>query len=194
MQLPQVDRFPDQSPSICAKLANNIYVWYAQHFRSICKLVCDNRDAGFYKVAVDLINQLRFRQANGTFTRYENTCFQFLINNLISSLAYVASSYCIQTGQAVPREVWQLYSETLDTDVASSRLKLASMLYCMGDLQRSAIVLNDFQQRLDDSVTFVCGCRPRIDWQPSEAFCEYALRNGNLQTITRKNIFFVCDS
>jgi len=106
--------------------------------------------------------------------------------NLLSSLASVASSYCMQTGQPVPREVWQIYSETLDTDVASSRLKLASMLYCQGDLYISAFVLNDVQQRLDNSVTSVCSCRNLPHKQPSEAFCEYALRHGNPKTLTHK--------
>jgi len=184
MQIPQqVDRFPDQSASICGKLAQQMYSLYLVSFHGICKHLCDNRRNGFYQCAINLINALRLQQDNGTFT-------QFVFKNLLSSLASVASSYCIQTAQAVPREVWQLYSETLDTDVASSRLKLASMLYCRGDLQRSAIVLDDVQQRLDDSVTSVCGCIP-LDRQPSEAFCEYALRNGNLQTITRKVSFCV---
>jgi len=191
MQLPQqVDRFPDQSGSIYVKLAQHMCVFYAMHFQKICKKLCDNRDHGFYKGAVDLIIQLRFRQAIGNLTRYENTFSKILIKNLLSWLPSVASSYCIQTGQPVPREVWQLYSETLDTDVASSRLKLASMLYCRGDLQRSAILLDDVQQRLDNSVTFVCGCR-LVDRQPSEAFCEYALRNGNLETMARKICFCV---
>jgi len=103
----------------------------------------------------------------------------------------VASSYCIQTGQAIPREVWHVYSETLDTDVASSRLKLASMLYCRGDLYRSALVLNDVQQRLDNSVTSVCACRELPNEQLSGAFCEYALRHGNPETLTRKMAFCV---
>ena len=152
--------------------------------------MCDSGDTGFYQGAIDLINVLTFRQANDTFSRYESHSAQFLITNLLSSLASVASSYCKQTGQPVPRDVWQMYSETLDTDVASSRLKLASMLYCQGDLHGSAFVLNDVQQRLDNSVTFGCGCR-EYEVQPPEAFCEYALRHGNPETLTRKMAFCV---
>jgi len=192
MQIPQqVARYSDQRASICGKLASNMYSFDLFSLHIVFKHICDNRRNGVYQCAINLINALRFQQDNGTFIRYENNSAQFVIKNLLSSLASVFSSYCIQTGQAVPREVWQLYSETLDTDVASSRLKLASMLYCMGDLQRSAIVLDDVQQRLDDSVTLVCGCRPRIDWQPSEAFCEYTLRNGDLETMKRKICFCV---
>ena len=151
MQPPQqVERFPDQSSSVCGKLASKMYQWYVAHVIEICKHLCDNRDTAFYHNATNIINRLRCRQENGSLTRYENYGAQFTIKNLLSSMASVVSSYCIQTGQAVPREVWQLYSETLDTDVASSRLKLASMLYCRGDLQRSACVLDDVQQRIDN--------------------------------------------
>jgi len=85
----------------------------------------------------------------------------------------------------------QVYSETLDIDVASSRLKLASMLYCQGDLHRSVFVLNDVQQRLDNSVISVCPCRKLPNEQPSETFCEYALRHRNQETLTRKMVFCV---
>jgi len=192
MQLyPHVERFPDQTSTICGKLTLDMFKFYVFNFTQTCKHMCDSRDTGFYQGAIDVINMLRFRQANGTFSMYESNSAQFLITNLLSSLASVASSYCIQNGQAVPREVWQLYSETLDTDVASSRLKLASMLYCQGDLHRSAFVLNDVQQRLENSVTSVCSCRKLQNEQPSEAFCEYELRHGNPETLTRKMAFCV---
>jgi len=148
--------------------------------------MCDTRDTGFYQSAIDVINALTLRQANATLSRYESKSAQFLTTNLFSSLASVASSYCIQIDQPVPWNVWQIY-----TDVASSRLKLASMLYCQGDLHRSAFVLNDVQQRLDNSVTTVCSCRKPPNEQRSEAFCEYALRHGNPETLTRKMAFCV---
>ena len=192
LQLPQeVARFPDQSASICGQLASEMHIWYNRHFQEICKYLCDNRDTGFYLGAINLINRLSLLHVSDALTRYENTGAQFLMTNLLSSLASVASSYCIQTDQALPQEVWQLYSETLDTNVASSRLKLASMFYCRGDLQRAAYVLDDVQQRLDNSVAYVCGCRPLLDRQPSDAFCQYALRNGNPETLVRKIAFGV---
>ena len=192
MQLPQqVLRFSDQSASICGKLASDMYVWYNIYFQQICAFICNNRDTGFYQGAISIINRLSILQRSGTLARYEDTGAQFFIKNLLSCLASVDSSFCIQTRQALPPEVWQLYSETIDTDVASSRLKLASMFFCRGDLQRSAYVLDDVQQRLDNSVTYVCGCRIDPDRQPSDAFCQYALRNGNSETLLRKTSFCV---
>jgi len=188
---PHVERFPDQSASVCGKLTLGLFTVYVSYFSSICKHLCDTRDTGFYQGAIDLINILKFRQANDTPSRYASHSAQFLITNLLSCLAFVASSYCIQTGQPVPRDVWQMYSEILDTDVASSRLKLASMLYCHGDMHRSAFVLNDVQQRLDNSVTSVCSCRRLRNEQPPEAFCEYALRHWNPETLTHKIAFCV---
>jgi len=188
---PHVERFPDQTASVCGTLTIDLSRSYVMGFTQICKHICDSIDTGFYQGAIDLINALRLRQANGTLSRYESNSAQFFITNLLSSLASVASSYCIQIGQPVPRDVWQIYSETLDVDVVSSRLKLASMLYCQGDLYIAAYVLNDVQQKLDNSVTSVCPFTKLSNEQPSAAFCEFALRHGNPERLTRKMAFCV---
>jgi len=70
--------------------------------------------------------------------------------------------------------IWLWYSAALDTDVASTRLKLASMLYCKGELQMTAEVLEDVERRYDNTVQAICGCG-RMDAfvaKPHEAFAE----------------------
>jgi len=66
------------------------------------------------------------------------------------------------------------YSAAIDTDVASTRLKLASMLYCKSDLQIAANVLDDVERRYDNSVQAICGCG-RMNLfvkKPSKVFTE----------------------
>jgi len=110
MQLhPHIERFPDQTSSICVKLTFDMSRFYVSGFTQISKRMCGNRDTGFYQGAIDIINVLTFRQANGTLSMYESNSAQFLITNLLSSLASVASSYCIQNCQDVPWDVWQIY-------------------------------------------------------------------------------------
>jgi len=46
----------------------------------------------------------------------------------------------------------------MNMDVASTRVKLASMLYCKGDLQLAADVLEDVERRYDSTVQAMCGC------------------------------------
>jgi len=100
MQLhPHVERFLDQTTSICGKLTMDMFDFYLYTYKEVCKNICGGRNTGFYQGAIDLINVLTFLQANGTLSRYESNSAQFLITNLLSSLASVASSYCIQTAR-----------------------------------------------------------------------------------------------
>ena len=95
----------------------NLFKVYAWGFTRICKHMCDSRDTGFYQGAIDLINK-----------HFPGMSAQFIITNLRSSLASVASSYCILTSQAVPRDMWQMYNETLDTDVQQTETRVLSLL------------------------------------------------------------------
>ena len=89
-------------------------------------------------------------------------------------LASTAASICFQHGMPIGSRIWSWYNAAIDTDVASTRLKLASMLYCRGDLQMAAEVLEDVERRYDNSVQAICGCG-RMDpfvAKPHEAFAE----------------------
>ncbi|KAH3749985.1 hypothetical protein DPMN_184501 [Dreissena polymorpha] len=48
-----------------------------------------------------------------------------------------------------------------NSDVASSRLKFASMLYCGGHLRAAVRVLKDVEGRYHNNVKTVCGCRKK---------------------------------
>ena len=123
---------------------------------------------------------------NNTTTRFERKCTSLFSSQLLSTLASVNSSIKVQTRQPISQTEWQLYSVSIDTDVASARLKLASMLYCRGELQRAAYVLADVERRLDDSVLHVCGCRMLRIVNPPLRFCRYALDNKDPETLIRK--------
>jgi len=85
-----------------------------------------------------------------------------------------------------------LYGESLNTDVASSKLKLASMHYCRGEHWRAASVLNEVEFDLDNSVQPVCGCGivPAND-KLSKKFCEYTVQNDSHDQLTKKLVFCV---
>ena len=73
-------------------------------------------------------------------SQYEQDCAQFLETHLRFIIVTVVSSARLQTGE--PLSLPTMNNETLDTYAASSRLKLASMLFCSGDLQRAAYELD----------------------------------------------------
>jgi len=98
----------------------------------------------------------------------------YLISSLKQHLASTAASICLQHGMHIGSRIWSWYSAAIDTDVASTRLKLASMLYCKGELQMTAEVLEDVERRYDNSVQAICGCsrmKP-LDIKPCESFSE----------------------
>ncbi|XP_052776030.1 uncharacterized protein LOC128213949 [Mya arenaria] len=84
--------------------------------------------------------------------------FDYVFRQVLSVFASTAASCCIRNGSVVPRNILCLFESSLDTDVASSRLKLASFLVCHNELERAADVLNDVERRYDDNVQAVCTC------------------------------------
>jgi len=81
-----------------------------------------------------------------------------ILRHLQQHLASTAASICLQLGMNIGNRIWAWYSAAIDTDVASTRLKLASMLYCKGDLQMAADVLDDVDRRYDNTAQAICGC------------------------------------
>ncbi|WAR20056.1 hypothetical protein MAR_001894 [Mya arenaria] len=102
------------------------------------------------------------KHAHGLPFPLREKCFRYTSKRILSVLASNAASCCIRNGYGVPRSILSLFESSLDTDVASSRLKLASFLLCHNELERAAYVLNDVERRYDDSVQAVCECG-RID-------------------------------
>ena len=117
---------------------------------------------------------------------------KFLKKSLMSIKASTILSNCIQSGQPLPHDIWLLYGESLNTDVASSKLKLASMHICRGELWRAASVLHEVEFALDNSVQPVCGCfRKPPKNNLSEAFCKYTVQNDSQEQLTKKLAFCV---
>jgi len=104
-----------------------------------------------------------------------------LTRHLQQHLASTAASICLQQGIHMGTRIWSWYSAAMNTDVASTRLKLASMLYCKGDLQLAADVLEDVERRYNNTVQAMCGCG-RMDplvRKPRETFTEAVYEENN---------------
>ncbi|XP_052785901.1 uncharacterized protein LOC128221343 [Mya arenaria] len=120
-------------------------------------------------------------------TRYERRVISVLKPLIYSFLASLTSSFYIQHDLQFTQEIFQLYERSLDTDVTSSRLKLASMLYCRGYLIRAVDVLNDVERRYDDNVHAACGCGRKYEGEkPPDLFSESAINDWNYETVIRK--------
>ncbi|KAH3810092.1 hypothetical protein DPMN_138478 [Dreissena polymorpha] len=67
------------------------------------------------------------------------------------------ASKCLRQRCPVVSEIIRRFQYSLNTDVASSRLKFASVLYCCGHLHAAVIVLDDVERRYHNRVKPVCG-------------------------------------
>jgi len=182
----------DVNAGICGKLVKDMFEQYLTHVRMACSRLCDNAEADVITSLNNEITMLEDLAVNVRATQYHTNYIKFIVKYLTSVKASVTSSSCIQSGQPLPPDIWQLYSLSLNTDVASSKLKLASMHYCRGELMRAASVLNEVEFDLDDSVQPVCGCSIKPYYNKlSKAFCEYTVQNDSHEQLTKKLSFCV---
>ncbi|XP_053390689.1 uncharacterized protein LOC128553532 [Mercenaria mercenaria] len=76
-----------------------------------------------------------------------------------TTLGSILASQSIHQCNAISADALTWISLGLNTDVASSKLKLASMLYCLGDTQRTEIILRDIEANYDlNNVEPACVC------------------------------------
>jgi len=84
-----------------------------------------------------------------------------------------------------------LYSASMNTDVASTRLKLASMLYCKGGLHLAEVVQGDVKNRYDNTVQAICGCGRMAPTEatPREAYAE-AVNEENTDVMSANRVAY----
>jgi len=181
----------DVNAGICGKLARDMFQQYLESVTLVCYRLCNSEEADLYTSLNNEITMLESLEMNANTTQYHKSYIIFIVKSLMSVKASVTSSFCIQSGQSLPQDIWQLYGESLNTDVASSKLKLASMHYCRGELRRAASVLNEVEFDLDDSVQPMCGCFVLGNKKLSKAFCEYTVQNYSHEQLTKKLAFCV---
>ncbi|XP_052775240.1 uncharacterized protein LOC128213513 [Mya arenaria] len=119
--------------------------------------------------------------------------FDYVFRQVLSVFASTAASCCIRNGSVVPRNILCLFESSLDTDVASSRLKLASFLVCHNELERAADVLNDVERRYDDNVQAVCACgnMDPLDTEHHKPLCTTSVVNNDDVLLTNKTALCV---
>jgi len=177
--------------AVCGKLARDMFDMYLQNVTDVCYMLCNSEEPELCISLDNGITMLENLAINLSATHYHKHFIKLMVKYLTSIKASVKSSGSIQSAQPHPQDIWQLYGESLNTDVASSKLKLASMHYCRGELRRAESVLNEVEFDLDDSVQPVCGCRDIVKDNLSKSFCEYTVQNYSHEQLTKKLAFCV---
>jgi len=176
----------DVNANICGKLAKEMFEDYYRVLHALVSELCDDEQQDLVSRVLGKIALVCGYANSGGLSQYAKYCAQFIEIHLRSIFATVVSSRRLQTGGPLP--LYMMNSDTLDTDEASGRLKLASMLYCCGDLQRAACVLDDIAGRLDDSVQSACPSRHIQNKILSERFCKFSAHNS-VEIMSRKLVF-----
>jgi len=181
----------DVNAGICGMLAGDMFKLYLEHVTTVCHRLCNIKEADVITNINNEIKLLENLAVNASTTHYHKNYIKFTVKSLMSVKVSVTSSSCIQSDQAPPQDIWELYGESLNTDVTSSKLKLASMHYCQGEFRRAASILHEVEFDLDDSVQPVCGCRDLGNEKLSKAFCEFTVQNDSHEQLTKKLAFCV---
>ncbi|XP_060569994.1 uncharacterized protein LOC132728358 [Ruditapes philippinarum] len=91
--------------------------------------------------------------------RLDQAAFKFLAPFLFTTFGSILASFSIgENDQVSPRAlVW--LSAGLNSDISSSRLKLASVLYSTGDMEKAELILRHTEQQYYSyPVVLICGC------------------------------------
>ncbi|XP_052241476.1 uncharacterized protein LOC127851686 isoform X2 [Dreissena polymorpha] len=100
-----------------------------------------------------------------------------LIKHFYALHISVQSSYYLRLQNVLDSENIRRVRYSLNSDVASSRLKFASMLYCSGHLQAAVRVLEDVERRYHSKVKAVCGYRSIQGDSDLKVFADMLLGN-----------------
>ncbi|XP_053375112.1 uncharacterized protein LOC123533644 [Mercenaria mercenaria] len=89
----------------------------------------------------------------------EKTACRLLVPPLCTSIGSLIASQNIQINNTVSPQAITWIAAGLDSDVASSRLKLASIMYCVGNAERAALILSHIEEQYEIEVTApICCC------------------------------------
>jgi len=168
-------------------------VFLARSIRNILEEAADNTPDELCLYLHSLINAMPFHQlhrhgSEQVLSRLDGVNIDYISMYLQQHLASTAASICLQHDMHIGNRILSWYSASIDTDVASTRLKLASMLYCKGDLQMAANVLDDVERRYDNSVQAIMD--PFVV-KPSKVFTEVLYEGGTDVLFTNKVAFCV---
>jgi len=117
------------------------------------------------------ITYLAGLQSNGE--RWQREAADLFLPFLYGTLASIKASHCITTNLPVTQDIIDLYKRSLDCDLLSGKLKYASMLYCSGQFEQAADMLNHCEGLLGPDVVHDCQCQQKYNFKSDTCFRKY---------------------
>jgi len=152
-------------------------------------LMSDSRQQDIYEAVHGIIGHLQFLHSiHNSGSSLECEAASLFLPHMYGSLASTLASCCIARQLPVPQFVINLYQLSFTSDLMSTKLKYASMLYCSGQCAAAAQVLTHCEGLLGPDVHHYCTCDGR---QPtykkqSDAHLEAGL-NGNITELLKSH-------
>ena len=103
-----------------------------------------------------------------------------LLPFLYGILASIKAS-CITTQQPVTQDIIDLFKPSFECDLMNGKLKYASMLYCRGQYDQAADMLNHCEGLIGPDVAHICGCRGRCYRYQPDTFLRKALNTSTVE-------------
>jgi len=123
----------------------------------------------------DHLTYLRGLQSQGSDLQREAA--NLLLPFLYGIYASIVAS-CITTQQPVTHDIIDLYQPSFKCDLMSGKLKYASMLYCRGQYDQAADMLNHCKGLLGPDVDPFCRCEGRHYYYQPDTFLRKALNTS----------------
>jgi tetratricopeptide (TPR) repeat protein len=125
---------------------------------SVChKFVLHNLHNKNIRIMKQYVSKLMTFSNNGN--RLQQAVFKFLAPFIFTTHGSIIASSSIGENNQVSPEALVWLSAGLNSDISSSRLKLASVFYCTGDMEKSELILRHIEQQYDSyPVIPTCCC------------------------------------
>ncbi|XP_060574006.1 uncharacterized protein LOC132731770 [Ruditapes philippinarum] len=144
--------------------------------------------------AVEILKNFVSKTFNSQYEGLDKAASLVLLPWYCTTLGSVLASLNIHQYNNVSADALKLISLGLNSDVASSRLKLASILYCVREVQKTDLILSEIEKRYDlQIVEPVCQCNPFVRKTIRDEFKELCDNHNEtaLQYITASCVKFM---
>jgi tetratricopeptide (TPR) repeat protein len=141
---------------IAGQLLKDTALYINEHFEHI---LLEIKDLSLILTMQKLLTFMSHHH-DADYTNRDRKAYRLITRHLCSTLGSILASLNIyQRDHFTYKKALSFMSLGLDSDVASGKLKLASVFYCIGDIERTELILKNIEECYDLSVVeSVCKC------------------------------------
>ncbi|XP_053402062.1 uncharacterized protein LOC128557790 [Mercenaria mercenaria] len=175
---------------ISTELLINITKCISVSYKFLLGSMHDGNEMVYERLSDFTLTLTRMYRAMG-FNSLEKSALKLFAPLLSSSLGSVIASHDIYTTHSISPEALSWFSVGLNSDVASGRLKLASALCCVGDMEKAVFVLRNIEEMYDlNTVEPVCDCYDHPQYYVRQGFINKC-NTGHEELIQHNTAFCV---